>query len=362
VGIVSVDLCYVHSEIRDKVISRVADLGLDEQNLLIAATHSHSGFGSFDSRFLADKMFGKFNPQIQEHLVKGIVEALKKAHQRKRPALVEHGAIELKGMNRSRRDPAFDFDIGGTGDFLEFDPEKYPTDRKLSVIRFTAEDESQIGLIYNFASHPTVLSPKNMALSADWPGVACAKIENHFGGDGVALFLNGALGDAAPLPDWSDLKTEWKSVQKYGDKMGDAVIRALGSLNPLEQNQIFSHTNRKEFKRLVIRSWNRMRLPKGLSKIGYKRPDQPLQALRLGEIVMMAVPGEPTTLVGKELKSLCPEGLKCLVVAPANGYLGYFVVSEEYEEGGYAPSSCLFGMRGTQNVINGMTEALSEVR
>ena len=362
IAVVGVDLCYVHSEVRDRVVDRLSPYGFGEHNLLIAATHTHSGFGAFDSRFLADKIFSKFNPRMLDQAVFGISTAVLQAEQAMTQVEVEIGSTQLKGMNRSRRDPAFDFDVGGTGEKIEFDPEKYPTDRTLTVIRFVNMDSEPIGLLYNFSSHPTILSPKNMALSADWPGVAAEKIEKHLGQGAVVMFVNGSLGDAAPTPDWDELEIEWKNVHEYGDQMADHVISLLDSLKPMERKDVKARTQRREFTKLVLRGLGRMRLPKCISKAGYKRPDQPIQAMRLGDAIFLAVPGEPTTLVGNELKSLCRKDFHCMIAAPSNGYLAYFTMPEEYEEGGYASDSTLFGPKSASWIRQSMSRALAHVQ
>ena len=361
VAIVSTDLCYVHSEIRDRVVRRLARDGFHEHNLLIAATHSHSGFGAYDSRLLADMLFGAYESRNQDLVVLGVAAAVRQASQAMRPARIDSGTTTLAGFNRSRHDPAFDFETGGA-DKRTFDPDRYPTDRTLTVLRFTTPEGAPLGLLFNFSSHPTVLSPKNMALSAEWPGVACDRIEAAMGPHTVAMFLNGSLGDAAPWPDWDTLDKEWLQMRAYGKRMAEQVIKTTADLAPVTDAVVDGRTVRAEFAQLVLCGLGRMKLTRRSSRIGVKRPDQPLQAVRIGPVILLAVPGEPTTAVGNHLKSLCPKNARCLIVAPANGYLGYFVDSEEYEQGGYAADSCLFGPDAYEKIKEAMARAITRTQ
>jgi len=361
-ALVSLDLCYVHSEVRDPVVTRLSRLGFTEHNLMISATHSHSGFGGYDRRWLSKTLFGAFDQRLLDIVVNGIYSAVAQAKASMRPARVDLAFADLKGKNRSRRDPAFDVGVGGGKGTQHPDTSKYPTNRTLTVMNFSTVEGQPIGVVFNFSAHPTILSPKNFAISAEWPGVACDRIEKHLGFGSVSMFLNGSLGDAAPSPDWSTLEAEWKAMDDYGNQMADEVVGLLKASAPMEERPLVGRSTRREFSQLVIRPLWRMKLTKRMSKIGYARMDQPLQSYRLGSIVFLGVPGEPTTAVGNELIQLCPKGHRCLVVAPTNGYLGYFVDSEEYEENRYAADSCMFGPDAYEKVREGLREALKPIR
>ena len=361
-ALVSTDICYVHSEVHDKVVSLLSEHGFNEHNIMLVGTHTHSGPCGYDRRFFSNNLFGKYNPRIFEMITAGISSAIIKAAKSRESAQISYATAKIKGLNRSRRDPAFDVGTGGGPSDISFKPDKYFTDTSMSVIKFKTMDGAPIGLIYNFAAHPTVMSPDNLSISADWPGVASERLEKEMGQSTVAMFINGSLGDAAPNPDWSTVNQEWKEMTRYGQKIADAVINLQKNLQPMTSMDIKARKVRRNFDRLALKLFNGWRFPKGMSKIAYARPDQPLQAARIGNIVFMAVPGEPTTAAGNKLKELCEKDHLCLVTAPANGYLGYFVVKEEWDEGGYAADSCLFGLRGTNSVIDGIGHAYDLVK
>ena len=75
-----------------------------------------------------------------------------------------------------------------------------------------------------------------------------------------------------------------------------------------------------------------------------------LQALRLGHLVVAAVPGEVTTSMGQDIERACstatPAGsgrCQVIVVSLANQYLSYFTTADEYNAQHYEGASSLWG-------------------
>lgn len=75
----------------------------------------------------------------------------------------------------------------------------------------------------------------------------------------------------------------------------------------------------------------------------------PLQLIKLGSLVLIAHPGEPTTMAGRRLRNtvldiLGDTGVKYAVVAAyAGSYTGYTATKEEYDTQYYEAASTLFG-------------------
>lgn len=345
IALMSYDLCYVNSEVRDALVTRLAEYGFNDHNLLVAGTHTHAGPSAYDRRGITELLMGEYDQRIFDQVVDGGVRAVSEAQRNLQPASLSYEISELPGLNRSRRDPAFDVAVGGpgAGQQLTYDRNMYPTDERLTVLQAVAADGRILGLVIRYSAHPTVLSPDNMKVSADWPGVMTRTLEKRLGDGTVALFFNGSLGDAAPLPDWSNVPQEEKDTEAYGTRLADAVSARLDKLQPLQPAIVAGHTSRAEITRPIARPLGRLPMKQAFTGAIALRTDVPLQAVRLGNLVLLAVPGEPTTLVGRELESLCDREMQCLTVGPANDYLSYFVTQAEYQEDKYAPNSCFFG-------------------
>jgi len=357
-SIVGLDLCYVNSEIRDRVVEKLSAHGFDENNLLLAATHTHSSLGGYDRTFIAKTLFGDLDQDVLDHIVSSIVSAVLKAKENMVPARIEIATENIKGMNRSRRDPAFEFSEKDEDRAVKPNPEKYPVDERLTVFRIARVDGKPIGAVIHFTAHPTILSPKNLSISADYPGVLYRRVEESMGEGAVAIFLNGTEGDTAPTPDWErDLNKEIANVKEYGNKLADEVLRVLPKVSPMPKTDIAYKTVYSELPGFIIRPLFHMHLSARMTRLFYLRSDAPFQAVRLGDIIMIALPGEPTTNVGRSLGSLCPTGYSCMIVAPANGYLAYFVTPEQYKEGGYEANSNFLG----PDVIDWLKSSVSQV-
>lgn len=361
-GLVGTDLCYIATDLRDDVLKRLSPQGFNDDNLTIAATHTHSSFGGYDRTFIAKILFAPFDQRVFDHTAERIARAVSEAKKDMREAKIEIGSVDMEGMNRSRLDPAFVFGDGKAGQAIQPNPEKYPVDERMTVLKITQADSDRVCVVIHYAAHPTILSPKNMQISADFCGVLCKKVEDTFGDDAVALFLNGTLGDTAPLPDWTDdLATEIAQMADYGDKLADAVGRALEGVHPFEGERIFCKTVRVKAPKVVIRQLKKLTVPSFLSKLFYPKREIPYQVIRMGNLILLAVCGELTTEVGNELNKMCPADAKCLVIAPANSYVGYIVTPKQYEDGGYASDTCFFGPNAITYVKDAFQKALAGI-
>ncbi|UCH27195.1 MAG: hypothetical protein JSV66_06015 [Trueperaceae bacterium] len=70
-------------------------------------------------------------------------------------------------------------------------------DRSVGVIRLERYDGSPLAIVVNYACHPTVLGPKNVLVSPDYPGATKRTVERLTGA--TCLFLQGAAGDMGPV-------------------------------------------------------------------------------------------------------------------------------------------------------------------
>jgi len=77
-------------------------------------------------------------------------------------------------------------------------------DAGVVVLKATTPKGNPIGTIVNWANHPETLGSKNTLITADYPHYLCSELEQRL--DGVAIFLNGAVGGmqsplGAKVPD-----------------------------------------------------------------------------------------------------------------------------------------------------------------
>lgn len=88
-------------------------------------------------------------------------------------------------------------------------------------------------------------------------------------------------------------------------------------------------------------------LPTG--KLGWVNSKQPVQLMRIANLALVAIPGEPTTMVGRRLQSAVLHELKdsgvntVIVNGLANNYSGYVATREEYALQHYEGASTEYG-------------------
>jgi hypothetical protein len=341
------------------VLLKLKTYGFDDHNLMIAATHTHSAFTGYDRRFISRLLFGSFNEELLDFTADKITAAVKAAFDSMKESRIESGSKKISGMNRSRFDPAFIFGERKNAEIIKPDPEKYKVDDKLTVLKCKDSSGKISGVMIHFTAHPTILSNKNMEISADYAGVLCRKVEEHIG-QGIAMFLNGTLGDTAPAPDWEDdVRKEISQMNEYGEKLASHVIEIMNKADEMNIGRVISRTASGSFSKVILRKLNRIRLPDILSRAFYLKPQVPFQAFFFGKMLLIAIPAELTTAVGEKIKKICPDDREILIIAPANDYIGYAVTAEEYKTGGYASDSCFFGKDISDEFMMHISESLN---
>jgi neutral ceramidase len=197
VAFVSAEVDFVTTAVQLEVLKRLrARFGAvyTDQNLVLTATHTHSGPGGFDEHLLYNLTTLGFEQQTFDALAGGIERAVVAAHADLAPGAVKFAEGTLAGANVNRSRAAFDRDPAA-------DRARFPdaTDQRMTVLRFE-QGGRPVGLLDFFATHGTSMRPDNHLISADNKGYASYLVESRFGGrdDFVAGFAQSSAGDMSP--------------------------------------------------------------------------------------------------------------------------------------------------------------------
>jgi len=208
-AIAGCDLLGMHSSIAAEVRRRAHEsLGIDPDAVLVAATHSHAGPVG-----LRGGMFSMLDEALAARVADGILQALTSAHAQRRPAALKLGRAVIDTVSMNRRHP------------------DWPTDPVLRVLLVDGEDGRPVASLLNFACHATVLNASNLLLSAEFPGAACALVQQHTGAP--CVYLNGACGNVNPV--W--MRQDFDSVERVGQIIGGQALRTIGELRTLGPGQ-----------------------------------------------------------------------------------------------------------------------------
>jgi hypothetical protein len=370
VAIVSADLLYTPLEEITGPVRRIIKekIGIPGENVLICATHTHSGPEVFTrSKFSRGKMdndaAAKVNQAYLATLVEKIASSAMLAHKNTQEVRIGAAKGQLPEIVFNRRPKnnegqvkmAFTLppevlatrkiEAGPEGDvkvtfampdektqwyFGSIDPE-------VCVLRVEDANGKTVGSLINFGCHPVTIYPSlPTAISADYPACATRVIEQAEGG--LCLFALGLAGDAVPFD--------------RGMRQREQIGRALGG-EALRRLQFLTTSGDVTLKALKREVAFPAKKPTSPQVEGNKTPESvtsEIQVLRLGDIYILGLPGEVLVEVGLPIKKRAGVE-KLFIVTLSNDAIGYVSHSAAYDEGGYEPGTATNLAKGAGEIM-----------
>lgn len=352
--IVTTDLCMVNQFMRDAVLKKVAHLGINDSNFLLTATHTHSAPAGLDPRFPFEIIMGKYDAELFDQTVDGISEAVMRAHENLAPAEIFASQKEVIHLVRNRRIKEYDY---RTRRFSE-GAEHGEVDALMSVIKVASRNGAPLAILVVYGVHPTILGPTNLSVSADWPGVLQKELEEKIG-HGVAMFANGAEGDQAPVS--TNESDDFKWMEWYGEAVAEEAWDLYENSQLVVEPFIASAVSRRKLPRFRAPMLKWLPLPKLLTR---SIADEALcMVLKIGQVVIIGLPGEPLHRVGIELrqKVRTDGAISPIIVGLANDWIGYIADPQSYKEGGYEADMTFFGRKEAGEVMFSAEEAYNKI-
>ncbi len=195
---VCAEICFVTQAVKDGVMARLT--GWDASEVLLCATHTHSGPGGYSHHVLYNMTIPGFVPEVFEAIVTGIAAAILDAAERAVPGRVRPAAGSFDpdvpvAFNRSLQAHNTNRDLP-----RRFGPDEahLAVDREMYLLRLEDEVGNPIGAIDWFAVHPINVHNDNRLITPDNKGFAATALERAFGHRFVAAFAQGAAADVSP--------------------------------------------------------------------------------------------------------------------------------------------------------------------
>ncbi len=335
------------------------------ERVLLACSHTHGGPATLDHEFL-----GKHDTTYLATFPGLVVEAAQQAITKTVPAYLHlaEAQAENAGKNRNVADGPMDATVG-----------------VLAAINPVSSD--LLGVILNYTCHPTVLGPNNLLYTADYPYYTNQLIAEATGlSPDRILFTQGACGNinaghtakSSMTASALSLRT-YEEAEKLGGEVGKAAIQAIitilgqQSRQPLAISPVIPVLTEN-----VTLDWNALEWPTTALLRNFKvekeaalisgneagRSDaatllhwadalleekldpiwKPLQAeltaTRLGNLTLIAIPGELYVEYGLNLKENASQlGQKAWVLGYTNGDYGYYPTQEAFERKDYEAAS-----------------------
>jgi hypothetical protein len=252
-------------------------------------------------------------------------------------------------------------------------------DRRARVLALYPAGDAERGVahlavVMHAVCHPTVLTTPSRVYSGDYPSTAQAVLESVNAGDPgepVTLFVQGCCGDVranVTPPDGGTFRYGFApDVRRVGRMFGGQVVTAVAGASPLTATLLAaaSYTVTLPYTALPSRAdiadptyrlgrpragmpWHPRndewvaRLTSILEQGGTfaESEEAELQVFRLGDLLLIALPGEPFVEIGlaieQQLRGAAP-ACTVLVAGYTNNVCGYLCTAAAFAEGGYEP-------------------------
>lgn len=339
------------------VLERLTDSGWTSDQVMLLPSHSHTTFDMSEinpKNAIGIPQLGIFRPELYEILLERFAAVIEEAEKSVQPVKVGTASATLEGWAANRR---------------RGETEK---DEVLTVTRIDAEDGRPLGAFVHWAAHPTFMDSSDMMFSGGWPGHLQRTLEALAGEDFYCLYSNGAVGDQRPVTRPDSGHSNWEKAERYGREL---ALQTHQVWSAVETHPVRVFSYHLETIDLPPRSWHPDFMQTGGAEYGLREdlmevlieqmvpPQSVCGILRLDDLLLVGVPGEMASGLGKGLKSKAAEltgARHPLVAGLANEWVSYILSPEQYSSGGgYEASVSFYGPQLGPKVIEG---ALSAVR
>lgn len=370
IAFVVVDNCVIRRELMDDAKQRASKLtGIPTERMLISSTHAHSCptvTGAFQSEPIVEYV---------EFLTERIAAGIKQANDNLAPARIAWGVgrDETQVFNRRwfLKEPSNETNPFGRVDQVRMNPgfnnpkvtkSAGPVDPEVSFLSVQSPDGKPRAFLANYSLH--YVGGTGGDLSADYFGAFAEQIGQMLKADHsakpafVGIMSNGTSGDVNNVNFGLTMPPKFEPFEKLKLVANSVATAAAAANDKAEYRSTTSIAMRETEIELKVRKPSADDIAAAkerLSKAGtfpyktmadiYARetlllaeyPDTvklKLQAIRIGELGIVAIPAEVFTEIGLEIKRRSP--LKpTFTIALANGWNGYLPTPQQHELAGY---------------------------
>jgi hypothetical protein len=348
--------------------------GLERRELVLCASHTHSGPAGVVAR-LHPADVDRLDRELQSRFITTAAEAIATARASMERVDLLVGVAETEGIAANRNDPGA------------------PCDPRLTVLATRRGDGSWQGVLCHFACHPTILGASNRRVSADFPGAlreALAVALGRGGSAPVVLFGNGAAGDVSTR--FTRRAQDSSEVSRVGAALAAAAVQALEHASPRSGPLQYGRTTVRLPRRarhpldgggVAARARSDDEAPGLLSaadlRVAETRsqgaamlnalaripdgaiPDElELEAWALGDVVLVAVPGELFASLNSRVEAAASGQTR--ILGYANGYVGYLTDLSAHESQTYEALASPFGPEAGERVADAATALVQRMR
>ncbi|MCH2115906.1 MAG: hypothetical protein MK171_13490 [Pirellulales bacterium] len=366
IAIAVVDSCGVEARFLDQS-KRLASqaTGIPPENMLISATHTHSAPAAW-------AVLGtRVDPSYVELLVPQVARAITQAAAKVQPAQVGWAVVRAPDYTHNRRwilRQKFDDPFGSRNMRANMHPghnnpeaisPSGPVDADLSMLAVQTTSGRPLAVLANFSQHYY----GGAAISPDYFGHFCSHLAELVGVSDsqfpfVGIMSQGTSGDLQWM-DYGEAKGKWRSRDEYAATLAEIAHGAWEKIEYHRQVPLAIAERKLTLGRRVPDAarlaWARpivekiqarppeQRLPHDVEEVyaaeAVHLHNEPtveikLQAIRIGDLGIAALPNEVYAITGLKLKAQSALA-HTFNISLANGAWGYIPPPEQHRLGGY---------------------------
>jgi neutral ceramidase len=358
VCLVACDVLMIARDVLDRAARRIEErTGIPFDHILINATHTHHAPTTVTVHgYRRDE---GFTAQVEDKIVAAAVAAAKAVT----PVAFSFRLGEESSVGRNSRLLLVDGTIYWVGRFADAVRPTGPFDPDLPVLAFDRTDGAGVATLFNHSTH--AIGTLGVGLrSPSFYGLAAQLVEGEVGG--TVLFFSGAAGSTHNL-DVPAGEATFRIAEAVREARKAARPRAVRRVSGVRK-EVTVRVRRfdEEKEDAAVAAYCRKRAPRQADatievframrkelapQMGRERKTW-VQAILIGDVALVGVPGEFFTVLGREIKRRSPYR-ETFVFGLANDYIGYVPDARAFDRGGYQVWTGLhsFVERGTGEAI-----------
>jgi len=231
-----------------------------------------------------------------------------------------------------------------------------PVDRRVRVLRLDSEDAQPMAVLFLAVCHANALRADNLAISADFPGVAQSLVADAFAPECTPMFMQGCAGNVrANLSGGDGFRSgDEEDLRWCGYSLGAAAVRAAARAGTRERRATDTLGGELAVAETVLSLPNR----------NGGTTEYPIQAMQIGEVLLVGLTGEVFVEYAQQLEQRLNDWKQVLVAGYCHCRIGYVPTAVAFEEGGYEPSerSTPLTPECEELILNGVEELVGELQ